>query len=422
MYKKLKLGNGIRIVGLPLSGRQSLAIGIWVRVGGRYESKVNKGISHYLEHLVFKGTKKYSCYELKESIEGIGGSLNGFTSEEATCYLVKVPSRYLSLGIDVLSEMVISPTLADEEIEKERNVILEEIKMYKDVPQSYVHEVLDNLLWPDQPLGMSILGSQDSINRIKRQDLNLFKNRNYTGPNVVISIVGNFDYAKFVGKVKKAFSQFNRNQAEDYICVKEEQERPNLEIIYRNTEQTHLSLGFHALRKNHPFKHALSLLHIILGANMSSRLFNELREKRGLAYEIGTHLKRFADTGAFIVHAGIPNKKVEEAIDLILGELNKVKKELVSEEELKRAKDFYLGQLMLGLEDTLEHMLWIGDSTISLDKTFSLREIIKEVNQVKKEQVKEISEQIFLDTKLNLALIGPLEGRKDSIYGHLRLN
>ncbi|MDD5568507.1 MAG: pitrilysin family protein, partial [Candidatus Omnitrophica bacterium] len=415
MYKKTVLNNGLKIISHSMPSRESVALGIWINVGGRYENSGNKGISHFLEHLLFKGTKKYSCRKLKESIEGIGGSLNGFTSEEATCYLVKVPAVHINTGLGILSDMVINPTLPSAEIEKEKTVILEELKMYRDLPQSYVYELLDELLWPDQPLGEPIIGTVESVNNIGRKQLSDFRQKHYTASNIVVSACGNLDYGKLEHAVKKIFSGFKRKKSNIFLAVREAQEKPGLKVLLKDTEQTHMALGFKSFKRDHPLKHAQGLLHVILGANMSSRLFNELRERRGLAYEIGTVIKRFQDTGAFVVHAGIDNKKVFESIKLILNELNKIKASIVTDAELKRAKEFYIGQLKLALEDTLEYMLWIGESTLLADKTFSLGEIISEVNSVDKAAIRKTARKIFNAKNINLSLIGPLKGMEEKI-------
>ncbi len=402
--------------------RQSLSLGIWIKVGGRYENSVNKGVAHFLEHLLFKGTKKYSCRQLKESIEGVGGSLNGFTSEEVTCYLVKMPGIYLDKALNLLSDMVINPTLPALEIKKEKAVILEELKMYRDLPQNYVYELLDELLWPKQPLGLPIIGTVDSVTRIGRKGLALFKEGYYTVSNMVISAAGELDGRRLEDAVAKIFSRLPRKGDNIFLKVKEAQADARLKIFYKDTEQTHMALGFRSFKRDHPLRHALGLLHIILGANMSSRLFNEVREKRGLAYEIGTMVKRLYDTGAFLVHAGIDNRKVHNAIPLILKELNKTKDNLVTNDEFKRAKEFYIGQLKLGLEDTMEHMLWIGETTVTLDKAYSLNEIITEVNQVKRDDIRQVARDLFKESNLNLSLIGPLKGIEGKIRKQLVLN
>lgn len=400
---------------------QSVSLGIWINTGGRYEAGPQKGISHYLEHLLFKGSKKYSCRSIKESIEGVGGSLNGFTSEELTCYLVKVPGRYLVSALDILSDMVASPALKQADIDKERTVILEELKMYRDLPQNYVYELLDELLWPRQPLGAPIIGTVESLNSINRATLTDYQGSHYTPANIVISAAGLLEHDLLLKKVSAKFSSSPGGKLNTFVSVKESQDKPQLKIYNKDTEQTHMALGFHSLKRDHPLRHAQGILHIILGANMSSRLFNEVREKRGLAYEIGTGLKRFHDTGAFLVHAGIDNRKVGDCLGLIFRELGKARKALVRKDEFRRAKEFYSGQLSLALEDTMEYMLWMGESVACLDKAYTLEQVIKEVNKVKIEDIHRVAAGIFENKKINLALIGPLEKSEQDIYAKLNL-
>jgi predicted Zn-dependent peptidase len=421
MYKKDKLNNGLKVITNQLSGMQSVSLGIWINIGGRYEEASSKGISHFLEHLLFKGSKKYSCRGIKESIEGIGGSLNGFTSEELTCYLVKIPSRYLMSALDILSDMVLNPSLKEADVAKERTVILEELKMYRDLPQNYVYDLLDELLWPNQALGLPVIGCVESVNSINRKILKEYQGRHYTPSNIVISAAGLLEHDLLVKKISSIFSSQVKAKLNTFVGVTENQNKPQLKIFHKETEQTHMALGFHALKRGDALRHAQALLHIILGANMSSRLFNEVREKRGLAYEIGTGVKRFADTGAFVVHAGIDNRKVQDCLDLIFKELGIIRKTLVSKDEFKRAKEFCLGQLSLALEDTMEYMLWMGESVACLDKVYTLKQIIKEVNKVKIEEIQAVAKMIFSNQKINLSLIGPLDKSHENIYAKLNL-
>ena len=421
VYKKTTLDNGLRVISHNMPEMQSVSLGIWVGVGGRYETCADKGISHFLEHLLFKGSKNYTCQKIKESIEGIGGLLNGATSEEATCYLAKFPRRHLERVLDVLSDMVLYPLLSEEDTEKERAVILEEVKMYKDLPGEYVQELLDELLWPGQPLGLPIIGLEDSLPRINRNDLADFKQRYYAPPNIVIDAVGSLSENTFLKKARQKFSGHGKQEVAGFSKARKDQIKPQLKLLHKDTEQTHLAMGFHGLHRDHPLRHALGLLHVILGANMSSRLFNEIRETRGLAYEIATGVKRFQDAGAFIVRAGIDNRKVNEAVELILRELKKIRDALVSEDEFSRAKEFYLGQIMLVLEDTFDHMLWVGESAITSGEIETLDEIIRTVNKTEKEDIQRVAQEIFTDASLNLALIGPIKENEEKIYQQLKL-
>lgn len=421
MYKKSILDNGVRVITKRISQLQSVAIGIWIKAGGRHEGAGNKGISHYLEHLLFKGTKKYSCHQIKELIEGVGGSLNAFTAEEVTCYLVKLPSRHFSAGMDILSDMVINPQLPADEVEKERTVILEEIKMYKDLPQSYVYELLDQLLWPNQPLGMGVIGFSQTVQALTRNDLHEYQKKHYTASNIVISVVGNCKHTDVVKRIKKNFSVMQKSSPNTFVPAVEKQSSPLLTILEKDTEQTHMVLGFHSFPRGHALRHALGLLHVILGANMSSRLFNEVREKRGLAYEIGTQVKRYHDTGAFIVHAGIDNNKACQAMQLVLQELSRSAKELVSVDEFKRAKEFYIGQLMMALEDTMDYMLWMGESLTCTGKVYTLEDIVKQVQAVKRDDLRAAAKHIFCDAKLSAAFIGPLKNTEQCLKDALHI-
>ncbi len=392
-------------------------MGIWIKVGGRYEKPGTKGSAHFLEHLLFKGSSKYTCSQIKERIEGVGGALNGFTSEEFTCYLAKLPCRHSEEALDILSDMVLRPLLTEEDIAKERSVILEEIKMYKDLPQSYVHELLDELVWPGQPLGLSIAGSFESVGRISRQDLIAFKTEFYNASNIVVSAAGAVKHASMLKQVKKIFSGFKNEEPNAYLAADDAQLTPRINILDKPCEQTHLAMGFHAFPRDHALRHAVALLHIILGANMSSRLFNEVREKRALAYEIGTQVKRFNDTGLFMIHAGIDNCKVLETLPLIMEELAKIATAPVTVDEFRRAKEFYLGQLALAFEDTMDQMLWMGESVSALDKVYTLKDITRELKKVTRGQIQEAAGRIFKKENLSLALIGPLQENRGAIEG-----
>ncbi len=415
MYKKTILDNGVRVVTAEMKGRHSLAVGIWLNVGGRFEDPKLLGISHFLEHMVFKGTEKYSCQKIKESIEGVGGSFNGFTAEEATCYLVKIPFRYSELALDILSQMAVHPTFPAGELEKERTVVLEEIKMYKDLPQSYIYELLDELLWPDQPLGRSILGTAETVKAISRRDLISYRQQHYSGANIVVSAAGSLSHQAFARKVGKALSAVAKSQPNPFEKARLSQTRPGLKIFVKDTEQTHLALGFHSLHRDHPLRFALVMMNIILGGSSSSRLFNEIREKRGLAYEIGSLAKRLRDTGALIVHAGVDTAKAEEALKVIFQELEKMASRPVSADELHRAKEYFLGQLMISLEDTMDQMLWIGESTLTLDKILTVKQVMEQVRRVSASDIKKVANMLLRKEKANLALIGPLAGKQEAL-------
>lgn len=409
MYQETALSNGLIIITHRIPHSAAASIGFWIRAGGRFETRENNGISHFLEHLLFKGTQKRSYYQIKEEIEGRGGSLNAFTAEEATCYLAWVMGHHLDRAIDVISDIILEPLLKDEHIERERMVILEEIKMYRDLPSAYVHAIFDELLWPGQPLGFMIAGREEVVARLKREEVLDYKNKLYNPANIVVAVAGNIDHKEVVDKVEKAFSHLPRSERNQFIGAETRQSEPEIKIKTKNTEQTHLCLGGRAVARNHPDKYAASVLNIILGGNMSSRLFNEVREERGLAYEIHSNISMFYDAGVLVISAGVDNRKVSESVSVILNEMRKFKEETVSYEELERAKEFIIGQLVLGLESVSAYMHWLGESKLLSEKLLTPLEVIKKVKEVKAEDVKQIAAKIFVDENLNLALIGPLK-------------
>jgi len=419
MYEKTILDNGLAIISYHMPDRESIGLGVWIKAGSRYENKKNQGIAHFLEHLLFKGSQRYSYRKIKQSIEGVGGSLNGFTSEEFCCYFVKIPYKYLNLALDILLDMVLNPLLKEEDIQKEKKVVMEEIKLYYDLPHNFVNQLLDELLWPDHPLGRNILGTYETINRITRDSLFLFKNSHYHPTNIVISACGNLNHKVLVKKVKKIIPSSQINKKINFKKVPHYPENLSIKISKRDIEQTHLALGFRGLSRSDPQRYTLALLHIILGANMSSRLFNEVREKKALAYDIGTQVQFFLDSGSFVVHAGIAPPKTKLAIKVILKELERISKKPPTSLELKRAKEYYLGQLSISLEDTLEHMFWIGESTIALNKTYILKEIEEEIKKISTGEVMSLAKRIFLPQRRKLALVGPLEEKEEEILNYI---
>ncbi|MBM3248742.1 MAG: insulinase family protein [Candidatus Omnitrophica bacterium] len=407
MYKKTVLKNGLRVVTNDMPQRQTASLGIWIGVGGRYENSHNKGIAHFLEHLVFKGSKKYSNRQIKESLEGVGGNLNGFTSEEMTCYLVKIPATYLELALKVLSDMALNPLLKPQDVEKERAVIAEEIRMYRDLPAHLVQDELDKLMWPNHPLGLNIAGTEESVDKISRAQILDFQNYYYTPANIVVAACGNLKHEKLVSLSNGIFDGKAKEEDLGFKKVMLSQREPQISLFSKDTEQTHVSIGFHSLRRGDPDRHVLGLLNVILGANMSSRLFNEVREKRGLVYAISSFARRFYDAGAFTVHAGTDHKKFVEVIKVVLTELNKIRKSKPSISELKRAKEYYIGQLTMELEDTLDHMIWLGESTMALNRTYAYDQILDQIKKINLDDILRISNIIFKNQNMNLAVVGP---------------
>jgi predicted Zn-dependent peptidase len=299
-------------------------------------------------------------------------------------------------------------------MEKERTVILEEIKMYLDIPSSHVQEILGEMLWENQPLGRNIAGTEKTVSPMTRKKLLNFFEAAYHPANVLIAACGNIRHDELVAQAESRFRKLPQLEESCFEPADSSQGAPQLRFLEKKTEQCHWVLGLHGLEKNHPDRYKLGLLHVILGANMSSRLFNEVREKRGLAYSIHSSISSFMDTGSFTVSAGVATPKAAEALRISLRELKKIAKKGVSKDELRRAKDYFLGQLLLMLEDTLDHMVWAGEKFLYFGKCPDRTEIRREVEKVSLEDIKEIAERIFVSEHLNLALIGPVKPKEQN--------
>ena len=407
-YKLSTLENGLRVLTVPMANRDSAAVAIWVKAGGRYEPKKISGISHYLEHMMFKGTPTRNTRQIKEAIEGVGGVLNAFTGEEMTCYFAKLLKQYYPRALDVLSDMVLHSTIPADELAKERTVILEEIKMYRDVPSHHVHDLMGELLWPDQPLGRTLAGSPETVSKMTRADLRKYMGDYYHNSNILVSVSGDVDHDEVLARVAEIYKTRQAKKPSVFVPAKSVQAKPRTHYYEKTTEQTHLVIGLHALPRTHPDRYKLGLLHVMLGANMSSRLFEEVREKRGLAYEIKSGISGYQDAGAFTVSAGVETKKTVRAVAVIMKELAKVRKSLVSPGELRRAKDYFMSQVSMGVEDTLDHLLWAGEKALCSGELPDKIEIRREIETATPEDIRRVAQGIFRTGNLNLSLIGPV--------------
>lgn len=412
MYCIETLKNGLRVLVREMPLKDSLALGIWVKVGGRYESASLSGIAHFTEHLLFKGTSKRSAREIKEAIEGRGGVFNAFTGEESTCYFVKILKKHFSLALDVLSDMVRNSLFAGKDIERERTVILEEIKMYQDQPSQLVHERLNELLWPDQSLGRFIAGTVKSVSRIRRDDFLKFGAKYYHPKNMLVTVCGPLTAREILPEIEKAFEPARKGSESRFPGADSAQTKPRFDFYGKDTEQMHVAMGFHGPSRLSDERYPFSLLNIILGGNMSSRLFEEVREKRGLAYEIRSSLCFFQDIGAFVVSEGVEKEKLPLSLQIIAKELRKICEKPVREEELRRAKDYYLGQLCFALEDTLDHMLWLGEKALYTGRVLERDQIEAEIKKITPEDIRRVAAKYFRANNFSLAVVGKV-GEKD---------
>lgn len=407
-YQVTTLSSGLPVVLRPMDHAESVSVGVWVRAGGRYEHLELSGISHFIEHLLFKGTRRRSCEMLKQAIEGVGGGLNGFTAEEFTCYMAKVPAAYARRAVTILADMVLHSTFRPRDVEREREVILEEIRMSEDNPGQHVHELFNQLLWPNHPLGILLAGTAATVRRIQRPHLMDYWRRRYQSRNMLVTCAGAVNPDRVIRQLRQAFGRSIRRVTNRMRRAPRPQPGPQVRVVHKATEQTHLCLGVPAMPRSHPQRFAVELLHVLLGANMSSRLFREVRERRALVYEIGTHVKRYHDTGAFIIYAGCDAGKLDTVLRTVAQELARLRRALVPARELRRAKEFYRGQLLMNLEDTMEHMLWMGEQAITVGRVARPQDVIAGLERVTARHIQQAARRLFETRRLYLAVIGPV--------------
>jgi predicted Zn-dependent peptidase len=412
MYQVTRLQNGLTIATAEMPHMASVSLGIWVGVGGRCEPANISGISHFIEHLLFKGTKKRSAEKISQDVEGIGGYLNAFTSEENTCFYSKARHDRFNELLDVLGDMFLNSTFAQIEIDRERNVIKEELAMYRDQPQQYVQELLNETLWPNQPLGRSLAGTEKTLDAIDRKSLLEYLRNNYVTDATLICVAGNLQHKRVLASVKKIAKYFRPGLRSKFSPADEDQAKPRICLFTKNTEQTQVALGIRACSRHDERRYALRLLNTILGENMSSRLFQSVREKHGMAYSIYSSASYFDDTGDLVVSAGVDTDKTEKALKLIAIELKKLTEKVVSQGELRRARDYVIGQLDMNLESTEPQMMWMGEHLLGHGKILHPDEAKKKLNAVRASDIRGVARQFFKPERLNLALVSPL--KKDS--------
>ncbi|TSC95927.1 MAG: peptidase M16 domain-containing protein [Parcubacteria group bacterium Athens1014_10] len=413
MHKLTTLKNGLKIITSEMPHTSGVSTNIFVGAGSRYETKKESGISHFAEHMFFKGTKKRpSTLEISKIIDGVGGIMNAFTAHDHTCFWNKVPKKYFSLGIDVVSDTFLNSLFKEKEIEKEKGVIMEEINMGKDTPMRHVVDLFYELIFQNTPLGQNIIGTKKSVSAMKREDFMVYLKSLYQPQNIAISVAGDIKHSKIVEEIKKRFDKIEKRETRKYQSVIDEQNKPAVLINFKDTNQSHLILGFKALSKYDPQKPVLDMINMILSGGMSSRLFIDIRVKKGLAYYVRAYEHNFMDIGCFYVHAGLNSEKIEEAIKLIIKEFKELKEKKVSLKELKKAKEYLKGNLLLDMDDTEEVSSWFGTQALFEKKIKTPEEKIKEIEKVTAEQIQKLSQKLFIQNKMNLALIGPFKDEK----------
>lgn len=399
----------------------SLTTILLVGAGSRFENEKNNGIAHFFEHMAFKGSKKYpNSFLISSTIEGIGGIFNAFTSKDHTGYWIKSTSEHFPTVIDVISDMVLNPILSVEEIEREKGVIVEEINMYEDTPQRKVGELFEGLLYKGNPLGFDIAGTKDTVTKFTRNTFVEYIDNLYYPNNTVLVVAGglsqkskikNQNYNSKLKIIEEKFSNWKNGERSRFMPMVESQKKPQMLVKYKKTEQAHFSLGFRAFSFNDRRKYALNVLSTVLGGGMSSRLFIEVRERRGLCYYISSGSELYHDCGNFVTQAGVTNNldKVKEAIKVILNEHKKIVDGDIKKEELKRAKELIKGRLLLSFEDSATVATFFGTKKLLQDKVETPEEAIKKIEKVSIDEISRLAGEIFTPERLNFALIGPFK-------------
>jgi len=406
LIKKYTCQNGVRIVLESIPTVRSVSIGVWIGTGSRNEDEKNNGISHFLEHMFFKGTKTRSAREIAESFDSIGGQVNAFTSKEYTCYYAKVLDEHASYALEILADMFFNSTFDEVELKKEKNVVFEEIKMYEDTPDDIVHDLLSKAAYGNHPLGYPILGTEETLETFTGDTLRDYMEKYYTPDNVVISVAGNISDL-FIREIEKWFGSFEspytKRKFKNPAFLDQKLARK------KDTEQAHLCIGFNGLKIGDDDIYSLIVLNNILGGSMSSRLFQDVREERGLAYSVYSYHSSYQDSGMLTIYGGTASNQLHLLFETILETLNTLKQKSITEKELLNSKEQIKGNLMLSLESTNSRMSRNGKNELLLKTHRTLDDIVKKINEVNEESVHELIQKIFTD-QYAVSLISP-EGK-----------
>jgi len=401
------LKNGVRVISEEMNHVRSVSLGVWIRTGSRRETSEENGISHFIEHMLFKGTKNRSAEEIARSVDSIGGGLDAFTAKEMVSYNTKVLDEHLPIAFNVLADMVRNPLFREEDIEKEKGVILEELKMDVDNPEYLLHDIFSSNFYKDHPLGKPIIGSKDTIRAFDRGMIDSYFQRYYSPSNILITAAGNLNHAQLVDLARQHFEDLpvNGQLSPEVAPV------PHARLVFRNKtslEQTHLYMGVPAYPFPHELRFACYTLNTILGGGMSSRLFQNIREKQGLAYAVYSELSMYRDAGCMAIYAGTAVETCGKVIDSIVKEFRELKENLVPAEELRRAKDNLKGSFMLGLESTSSRMGNLARQDLYFKRFFTLDEMLASIEAVNAEQVRDIAREFFNPKNITLAVLGNL--------------
>jgi predicted Zn-dependent peptidase len=412
-YIKKTLSNGLTIIEVPSHDAESVVVDFFVKTGSRSETPKENGISHFLEHFLFKGTKKYpSAMAISEVVDAIGGEMNANTGKEHTQYYIKAASKHLPLIFEILTDMIQCPLLDKDELEREKGVIVEEINMYKDTPMAEIDNVLEGKMWPGEPLGRDIAGTKELVTKFTREMFVDYIGRHYQAPNMILGVSGKYDSRQLEKLIEKYWKPHPKHAFHGWDKTKDKQTAPRISIQYKDTQQAHLALGFKSYAYSDARNSAVSVLAAILGGGMSSRLFSEVREKRGLAYYVRAMPGAYQDTGSFTITSGVQVDKITDAIQVILGELKKIKDVPVDKREIQKAKEYIKGKTTLALEDNQVRLDWFLERT-AFHKTIATPvEVFKRIDSVTGKDIAKVASELFINKAMTLAIIGPYKQEK----------
>ncbi len=412
-YKKLTLENGLRVILAPMTETGTATVLVMTGVGSRFESRRENGIAHFLEHMMFKGTQKRpTAFDISRELDSIGAEYNAFTGKEYTGYYAKVEAHHWETALDVVSDMFLNAKLDQDEIDRERGTIIQEINMYEDMPMRKVAELWESHLYGDTPLGWDIAGPKENIRAFARRDFVRYMNRGYVGGNVVVGVAGNIDPKVVMKEISARFSVVRPGARPTFRKASDRQSAPGVFVQKKKTDQTHFLLGVRTFDLYHPDRFALSVLSAILGGGMSSRLFIEVRERRGLAYRVRTEVEAFHDAGYLATQCGVEHGNLEKTIAVILDEYRKIATEGVGEEELAKAKEYIKGGMAMGIEGSDDVAEFLVSQEIVRNEIISPKEKARSIDRVTADDVLRVARDIFRNDRLNLAVVGPHDARK----------
>lgn len=405
MYKKHVLENGLTIIGEEIPYVKSISLGVWINAGSRIEDEEISGVSHFIEHMLFKGTKNRTSKQIASEIDNLGGQINAFTSKECTCYYVKLLDSHIDIGIDVLSDMILNSKFNEDDLDKERSVIIEELKMYEDSPEDLAYDLLTENIYKNDPLGMNIIGTEESLNRLNREKLLDYFNKYYVPNNSVIAISGNFNFDEIINKIEEKFKVWKKRDVN--VDIKKAEFKSCFLTKNKDIEQVNLAMSLEAVPlENDKEVYALAVINTVFGGSISSRLFQKIREEKGLVYSIYSSQSLYRKCGELGIFASMSNEHLKEVYESIIEEIKIMKKYYLTDQEIKESKEQLKGSYILGLESTSSRMMSIGRSLLLNNKVESTDDILKSIDNVDRETVKIVIDKIFNLDKLGVCIVG----------------